>query len=120
MESLRQARVIFRDLDYAYGEGLVLDKLANIHHSLCRFDDAIAVGVEASALHAEAGNRLGEASTLDVLARSLEGAGRPAEARAHRLRALGILEELGHPDAEVRQAQLAATDDPAGPEAAGP
>ncbi|MEU6068760.1 tetratricopeptide repeat protein [Streptomyces sp. NPDC047082] len=100
VESLRESLAIFEDLSYPFGQGLVLDKLAGTHLSGGRFGEAITAGLQASAFHAAAGNRLGEASTLEILASAFDAAGRRQEAESHRLRALQILEELGHPDAQ--------------------
>lgn len=106
IDCLQRSLAIFRDLGRAYGEALVLDKLADTYLSLRRFDEAVRFAAQALALHEELGNRLSEAATSRILARAFKGKSQCAEARAHWLRALVTLEDLGHPDAADVRAEL--------------
>jgi tetratricopeptide (TPR) repeat protein len=66
----------------------------------------VASAEEALAVAREIDQRFGEGRALAVLGRALDQDGRRAEARACWEQALGVLEDLGAPDAEDVRAQL--------------
>jgi DNA-binding SARP family transcriptional activator/tetratricopeptide (TPR) repeat protein len=100
-----------RQVGNRYGEATTWDSLGLIHHMGRHFTDSIACYERALDIHLELGERLGSAVTLNHLAAVRCDAGQAAEARAEWRRALAILEELHHPDAEQVRARLAGTFD---------
>ncbi|WP_162907133.1 AfsR/SARP family transcriptional regulator [Allorhizocola rhizosphaerae] len=82
------------------------DTLGFAHQRLTRHEQAIACFERAVALFGKLGVRLYEAESLTRLADSHEALGDEPAARAARTRALGILDEIGHPDAERLRKQL--------------
>jgi tetratricopeptide (TPR) repeat protein len=90
-------------------QAATLDTLASAHHHLGHHAEAIAYFRRCLTVQQRVGDRYNEAGTLDRLADSLAATGDPAAARASRMRALEILTELGHPDADALRARLAVT-----------
>jgi DNA-binding SARP family transcriptional activator/tetratricopeptide (TPR) repeat protein len=90
------------------GEANTWDSMGYAHHHLGDHQQAVGCYRRAVALYRQAGDRYGEADTLTRLGDTHRAAGNPHRARASWRRAARILDELGHPDAELLNARLTA------------
>ncbi|MDG4786026.1 tetratricopeptide repeat protein [Micromonospora sp. WMMD1102] len=113
----QEALALLRGLDDRAGEAATLDSLGYAYHHLGDYPRAVGFFRQAVVRLRALGARYPEASTLTHLGDSHQLAGRPGAARTAWRRALAILGELDHPDAEGVRARLAATD--AGPDRPG-
>jgi tetratricopeptide (TPR) repeat protein len=84
----------------------VLDSLGYAHHGLGRYADATAYCEQAVAAFGELGDRYGLTEALRHLGDTYCAAGDATAARGAWERALVILEDLRHPDAEQVRATL--------------
>ncbi|KAB8165735.1 tetratricopeptide repeat protein [Streptomyces sp. 3MP-14] len=84
-----------------------LNELADSRVAAGEPGEALRLHEEALAVATEGGNRREVAVSHAAIAAVQEARGRDAEARSHRLRALGLFEALGLPEAEELRAALA-------------
>ncbi|RCG16061.1 tetratricopeptide repeat protein [Streptomyces reniochalinae] len=108
---LEAALVIQRATDNTWVEGISLDFLGTVHHQLHHHDEAISHYRHALTKHQAVGNRWGEAQTIDHLGDVHLAGGDPDAARTHWSRALGLLDEFNHPDAEHIREKLRKLED---------
>ncbi|WP_079252446.1 BTAD domain-containing putative transcriptional regulator [Streptomyces sp. MP131-18] len=111
-EALRyceKALAMHRALGNAGGESSTLDSLGLIHHRLGDHERAISYYERALVWRTDR-ERVSGAETLTRLAEAQADAGRPAEARRSLRRALDMLDEFAHPDAESVRTRLAELD----------
>ena len=95
-----------------YGAAFMLDSIGYAHRHLGRYDEAITSYERALALLRRAGGvPQHEADILRGLGDSLLCVGRPDAARAAWTEGLGILEQIGHPDAEPLRVKLRELDE---------
>jgi tetratricopeptide (TPR) repeat protein len=99
---------VVRQQVHQYRPGLAdaWDSLGYIHRALGDHTEAIACYQRATDLYRDIGDRYEQAETLTQLADAFDGAGHPDRARDCRERALAILTELDHPDANAVRAKL--------------
>jgi tetratricopeptide (TPR) repeat protein len=90
-----------------------LDSVGYAHHHLGHYDEAITCYEEAIELWRDLGDRYNEADTLTHLGDTHHAANRREDGLRAWQRALTILEELGHADAEQVRSKLNTPDDPA-------
>ncbi|MFE3032400.1 BTAD domain-containing putative transcriptional regulator [Streptomyces canus] len=103
--ALELARI--HDDDYTLGH--VLNSVGHAQHHLGAHDEAVAALEEALARFRRVGGvPWAEAHTLASLADSRLSLGQPEGARALLEEAVGILDRIGHPDADVMREKLAA------------
>ncbi|MEV7284076.1 BTAD domain-containing putative transcriptional regulator [Streptomyces sp. NPDC093252] len=107
VDCLEQALTVLREQRNRWVEGVVLDILGTVHARLERHSTAIEYYEEALKTHHDVGNRWGEGHTLGHLGDVELACGDPLAARVSWERALEILAEFGHPDAEGIRARLA-------------
>jgi len=101
-----QALVLQQQVGNRYWQAHTWDSLGYVHYRLDRQPEAIRCYENALALWREAAERYYEATTLTHLGDSHRAAGQPDLARGAWRRALEILDQLGHPDAEQIRARL--------------
>ncbi len=84
----------------------ILDTIGHAHQKLGESAAAIDCYTEAAEMHRKIGNRYYEALIRDRLGDTCAAAGRPDDARAAWERALALLEELDHADADALREKL--------------
>jgi len=104
----RDALALQTELGAPHGRAGAWDSIGYAHHRLGEYGLATEAFGNAAAFFAEVGDRHGLATALRHLGDSAAAAGDPL-ARGHYERALSILDELGHADAEEVRRALAAT-----------
>lgn len=104
----RAALAVLRETDALVGLSRTLDSIGYIHHRMGRYDESIASYREAIDLYRRVGDRYNEADGLGRLAEVHRDAGNRDAARTAWRRALAILDDLGHPDAEAIRARQVA------------
>jgi len=95
-----EALVLQREIDDRHGQGATWDSLGYAHHHLGHHDRALTCYEHAFDLIREAGDRYQQADVLTHLGDTHHASGSPDAARHAWLRALEILDELSHPDAD--------------------
>jgi tetratricopeptide (TPR) repeat protein/DNA-binding XRE family transcriptional regulator len=100
LTSARQALIRYQRLGQVLGQGAARDSIAYIHHHLGDYSQARAEYEIALAIYRRIGDRHFEAMVLDHLADTHQAAGDHQSAYDARQRALSILDELRHPDAD--------------------
>jgi DNA-binding SARP family transcriptional activator/tetratricopeptide (TPR) repeat protein len=106
VRSCTESLALHRELGDRYGEAAALDSLGYAHHHLGRHREATDCFERSLALVRDMGDRYYEAVVLTHLGDVHHTAGQPGKAaRVWRL-ALGILDELDHPDADQVRANL--------------
>ncbi|HEV2783723.1 MAG TPA: BTAD domain-containing putative transcriptional regulator [Actinophytocola sp.] len=103
-----QAVTLHRELGDQRGEAAAMDSLGFVHSGLGHRGEFIAWYRQALALLRDVGDRFGEAHTLTNLGEAHRSHGDIAAATGAWSRALSILDELDHPDAEQIRAKLRA------------
>jgi DNA-binding SARP family transcriptional activator/tetratricopeptide (TPR) repeat protein len=101
-----QALTLCAEVGYRYVEGFAWDSLGYVEHHLGNFGEAAACYQRALTRHREAGVRFDEADTLIHLGDTFHAADELTQARAAWRQALGILDDMQHPDAEQVRAKL--------------
>jgi tetratricopeptide (TPR) repeat protein len=101
-----QALALHREIGNRLGAAATLDSLGYAHHHLHDYRQATMCYEQAANLYRELGDRHGEADTLTRLGDTHQAAGDTAATEHAWLRALTILDELGHPDADHLHAKL--------------
>jgi tetratricopeptide (TPR) repeat protein len=96
----QQALALSQALGHRTGEASTWDSLGYAHRGLADYEQSAACYQHAIELYREIGDRYNEADTLTSLGDTWHAAGRPGAARETWTRALGILDQLGHPDAD--------------------
>lgn len=109
-----QALILQQQVGNRYWQAHTWDSLGYVHYRLDRQSEAIRCYEHALALWRESAERYYEATTLIHLGDSHQAAGQPALARDAWRRALDILEQLGHLDAEQVRTRLGAAPAPVG------
>ncbi|MET8830009.1 BTAD domain-containing putative transcriptional regulator [Streptomyces sp. NPDC004610] len=107
VDCLERALTVLREQRNRWVEGVVLDILGTVHARLEEHSTAIEYYEEALKTHHDVGNRWGEGHTLGNLGDVELACGDPFAARVSWERALEILAEFGHPDAEGIRERLA-------------
>jgi DNA-binding SARP family transcriptional activator/Tfp pilus assembly protein PilF len=105
----QEALALQQEMGDRDGEAATWDSLAYAQHRLGRYDDAIRCYQRAIEQRRELGDRYYEARSLVGLGEAYEESGDLAGARDVRERALTILEELRHSDADQVRAKLSRT-----------
>jgi tetratricopeptide (TPR) repeat protein len=108
--SCGQALAIYTDLGDLHGQAHTWDSLGYAHHQLGHLARAMACYRNTLTLVRYLGDRYQEADTLANLGEVNLATGDPPGARVAWHRALAILDELDHPDAEKVRAKLAGLD----------
>lgn len=108
LEHCTQALVLQQQVGNRYWQAHTWDSLGYVHYRLEHQPEAIRCYENALALWREAAERYFEATTLTHLGDSHRAAGEPALAHRVWCRALEILEQLGHLDAEQLRVRLRA------------
>ena len=106
LEHCRQALDLHRAAGDRGAESDTLDSLGYIHHHLGDYQKAVACYQDAIERQRESGDQRGEADTLAHLGDSQLAAGSADAAHGSWRRALTILDELDHPDADEVRAKL--------------
>jgi tetratricopeptide (TPR) repeat protein len=104
----RRALPLLQELGNRDGEANTWDSLGYAHHHLGQYPDAVSCYQRAIDLYRDLGDRYYEADTLRHLGETRCADGDPDGARQDWLAALKILDELGHPDAELIRVRLRA------------
>jgi tetratricopeptide (TPR) repeat protein len=102
-EALRhceQALALHRELGDRQGAAHTLDSLGHVHHQLGDFDRAARHHEESAQMLADTGDRTHEALALTHLGDAHHAAGHRHRARHAWEVALGIFDELGHPESD--------------------
>ncbi len=102
----QQALTLLEESGDRPGQGATWDSLGYAHYHLGRYDDAVTCYRHALDLAQDLGDRRNEAGILTHLGNTHHAAGKPAAARHAWQRAMSILDELQHPDAELVRARL--------------
>jgi DNA-binding SARP family transcriptional activator/tetratricopeptide (TPR) repeat protein len=105
----RQALALLRTLDDNKGQANSWDSLGYANHHLGRHTQAITCYLHALDLFRELGDRYNEADTLTNLGDTHHAAGDSESAHDAWQRALAVLIDLDHPDAERVRTKLATT-----------
>lgn len=106
----RRALARNRELGDRLGEANAWDSLGYAQHHAGQYEEAIACFQHALTIFRDRGSRYPETDTLTHLGDAYLASGDRAAARSAWRTALGILEELDHPDAAAVRARLAAVD----------
>jgi tetratricopeptide (TPR) repeat protein len=106
LATCRQALVLHRELDDRQGQAAAWDSLGYIHHRLGNDGETLTCYHHAADIYRELGDRYEEATTLINLGDSHADRQDLTTARGTWLRALTILTELDHPDADTIRAKL--------------
>jgi tetratricopeptide (TPR) repeat protein len=101
-----QALAVMQELGDREGQAGAWDSLGHAHRRLGDHAQAASCYQRAVDLHRVLGDRYYEADTLASLGDTHHAAGNPDDARSAWWQALGILDELGHPDADQLRAKL--------------
>jgi DNA-binding SARP family transcriptional activator/tetratricopeptide (TPR) repeat protein len=102
-----EALVICQEIGYRQGEAMIWDSLGYAQHGLGRHGQAVDCYRRAAAIRHELGDRYYAAATLRRLGDVHHDAADRPSAEAAWLQALGILEDLCHPEADELRAKLA-------------
>jgi tetratricopeptide (TPR) repeat protein len=99
---------VFRDIGHRNGEAQTLDSIGFAYHHLGQHDQAIAHYRQALAIFRDLGARYDQADLLHHLGETQQAAGHHHHQAASQTwqRALAILDELHHPDADQLRAKL--------------
>jgi len=106
LKHCQQAQAICHRIGDADGEAAAWDSLGYIHHQLAEYPQAITCYLRALDIHQDRGDRYYTADTLVHLADSHHNNGDQHAARAALQRALTILDDLRHKDADLIRARL--------------
>lgn len=101
----RQALALLAETGDKYGQAGTWDSLGYAYHQSGDHEQATTCYHNAIDLHRQAGDRHNEADALTRLGDNHHAAGRPDAARDSWRRALEILDELDHPDADQVRAR---------------
>jgi tetratricopeptide (TPR) repeat protein len=112
VEHHRQALILVREAGFRGGECVVYTELGRTLHAAGDVASALELHRQALAGSTKIRYKYGEARALDGIGACLRDTD-PAAARQHWLRALRLLQELGHPDQHEVARQLAALPGPA-------
>jgi DNA-binding SARP family transcriptional activator/tetratricopeptide (TPR) repeat protein len=104
----RQGLAMLAEFGDRNGEAATWDSIGFVYHQLGQYGEAVACYQRAVEGASAIGNRYNEANTLSRLGDSQLAAGERDAGRDSWRRALAILEELGHHDADEVRAKLAA------------
>jgi DNA-binding SARP family transcriptional activator/tetratricopeptide (TPR) repeat protein len=104
--SCRRALVLLREAGHRHAEAHTLDSLGYAEHNLGRLAEAVKCYQQSISLFRQLGVRVSEAETLARLGDTRRAAGHPDAARDAWLRALEILDDLGHSGADEVRAKL--------------
>jgi tetratricopeptide (TPR) repeat protein len=104
--SCRRALVLLREAGHRHAEAHTLDSLGYAEHNLGRLAEAVKCYQQSISLFRQLGARVSEAETLARLGDTRRAAGHPDAARDAWLRALEILDDLGHSGADEVRAKL--------------
>ncbi|MEU9736029.1 BTAD domain-containing putative transcriptional regulator [Streptomyces sp. NPDC048002] len=113
LDCLGEALTVLRASDNHWVTGVALDILGTVDHRLHRLHEAVDHYDQALEAHRKVGNRWGEGHTLSNLGDVQLAAGEPEAARTSWRRALAILAEFDHPDAEKVRERLGRLEDAA-------
>ncbi|GAB1690851.1 BTAD domain-containing putative transcriptional regulator [Krasilnikovia sp. M28-CT-15] len=102
----RRALVRAREIGYRHGEAIAWDTIGYALHHLGRHRLAVRYLRRAITRFREVGDRYFEAEALTHLGDTHDAAGHVDQARGAWLRAIAILDKLGHPDADQVRARL--------------
>jgi DNA-binding SARP family transcriptional activator/Tfp pilus assembly protein PilF len=102
----RQALAMHREYGDGHGEAITWDSLGDAERQLGHFAEATACHQQALSLFREFGNRYEEAQVLTHLGETYQGADDARRAREAWRQAVGILEDLDHPDVARVRAKL--------------
>lgn len=105
--SCHQALGLHQEIGDRRGEADTWDSIGYAYHQLRRCPQALTCYRLALDRWRELGDRPGEAQTLVHIGETLHSAGDPDAARAEWQRALAILDELDHPEADRLRARVA-------------
>jgi DNA-binding SARP family transcriptional activator/tetratricopeptide (TPR) repeat protein len=111
LDHCRQALSLLQELGDRFGEASTWDTLGQAHHHLGDNDEAIRCHQRALELYEGSGTKYHQAEILVHLGQAHKAAGASALARDVWVRALGILEELQHPETAQLRAELASLPD---------
>lgn len=109
VDTCAQALVLHEEIGDLHGQTGTCDSLGYAHHHLGHHDQAIACYRKAISLARYIGDRYQEADTLRNLGDTHLATGDTRTARDTWHRALAILEDLNHPDADQVRTRLAET-----------
>lgn len=102
-----QALVLHQEIDDRHAQAGTYDSIAFAHRNLGHHEQAIASYEKALQLYVETGDSYYQAEIFRHLGGAHDDAGDCGSARNVRERALAILDDLGHPDADQVRTQLA-------------
>ncbi|MGW5053920.1 tetratricopeptide repeat protein [Actinokineospora sp. NPDC004072] len=100
LHNCQQALVLFTDLDHRPGLGDTLDSLGYIHHHLGCHSQALDLYEQSIAITQQLGDRYTEATTWSRMGDTYLALDDLANAESTWRTALGLLEDLAHPDAK--------------------
>jgi tetratricopeptide (TPR) repeat protein len=106
LASCQQALVLHQELDDRFGQAQTWEGLGYAHHHLGHHTDAVTCYQHALDLYRTVGDRYGEAHALTRLADTHHATSDPEAARHAWQRALTILTNLDHPDADQLRTKL--------------
>ncbi|GLZ01403.1 SARP family transcriptional regulator [Actinoplanes sp. NBRC 103695] len=106
LEVCGRALELHRTIGDRWGEASTLDSLGFANHNLGRFDEAVDRYEQTLAVVRDLGDRYFEADTLTRMGETHRAAGEFARARQTWLRALDILVELNHAEADDVRTKL--------------
>jgi tetratricopeptide (TPR) repeat protein len=107
LTSCEQALPLQQELGNQDDEAATWDSLGYIHRHLGHRTEAVTCYQRALGLHRDLGDRYGEATSLSHLGDAQHSTADPAAAGNAWRRAVAILEELNHPDADLVRTKLA-------------
>jgi DNA-binding SARP family transcriptional activator len=103
---LEQALALHRELGDLTGEAATMHSFGYAYHQLDRQTEAFACYRQSLELYRELGDRYDQADVLSYYGEALHSAGDVRAARQAWQQALGILDDLHHPDADQVRARL--------------
>lgn len=106
LATCQQALALHREFASTFGQATTLDSIGYAHHHLGNHAAAIEHFQQAADLHARLGSRWQLTQTLTRLGDAHLTAGNRGQAAAAWRQALGILEDLHHPDADSLRRKL--------------
>jgi tetratricopeptide (TPR) repeat protein len=106
LASCIHALTLQREIGDRRGQAATLDSLGYAYHHLREYPQANAYYEQATALYHELADQHSQADTLTRLGDTLQAAGDPDAAERAWLKALTILDQLDHPDADGLHAKL--------------
>jgi DNA-binding SARP family transcriptional activator/Tfp pilus assembly protein PilF len=107
LEHCGQGLALLKEFGDVRGQAATWDSLGYVHHRQGSYAEAVTCYAHAVEMHRSLGERYNEALVLDHLGDSHRAAGDPAAAAQAWQRALTILTQLDHPDADEVRAKLA-------------